>query len=43
MKKTRKMASGLNFEKLKKKNTYKEKHLKMNALDMYALTDAVYL
>lgn len=41
MKKTRKMASGLNFEKLKK-NTYKEKHLKMNALDMYALTDAVY-
>lgn len=36
------MASGLNFEKLKKNNTHKEKHLKMNALFMCALTDAVY-
>lgn len=26
----------------KKKNSHKEKHLKMNALLMYALTDAVY-
>ena len=41
-KKTRKMTSRLNFEKLKKNNTHKEKHLKMNALHMYALTDAVY-
>lgn len=34
--------NGIRTELWEKKNyTYKEKHLKMNALSMYALTDAV--